>query len=120
MQIKLNVYVSNKNDEKEAKDINCSFKKRISCVISLHSYQVSVDKVGALQVDHPLTNIHTHCQQVVLWKTAFFTPQELCQAAVLHELKYQIQRWALSDHSKQLYQFRMRQFPVEKAHDRAI
>lgn len=49
-----------------------------------------MDEVGGLQVGHPLTHIQTHLQQDLLGETAFSGTQEVCQAAVLHEFKYQI------------------------------
>lgn len=72
-----------------------------------------MDEVGAIQVGHPLTHIQTHPQQDLLGETAFPGTQKVCQAAVLHEFKHQVDGRALSDHTMQLDQLIVGQFPVE-------
>lgn len=78
----------------------------------LPDYQISVEEVGALQVGHPLADVHAHVQQCLLRQAAFPGPQVVGEAAVLHELEHQAQGGTLAAHSVELNQLVVRQLPV--------
>lgn len=78
----------------------------------LSDYQISVEEVGALQVGHPLADVHAHVQQHLLRQAAFPGPQVVGEAAILHELEHQAQGRTLAAHRVELNQLVVRQLPV--------
>ncbi len=75
------------------------------------THQVSVDETVCLQVLHPLTDVLTHGQKPRLLQSPAPLPQEVQQAAVLHELGHNQQGALLQANTIQLHQFGVAQSP---------
>lgn len=65
-------------------------------------YQVSVDKAVSLQVLHSLTYILAHSEQDVFTQNSPFLSQVIEKAAMLHELRHDVNRPLLCAHTIQL------------------
>lgn len=81
------------------------------------SYQISVDEAVGLQVLHALTDVQADTQQGPQAEAAPPLPEEVEQAAVLHELCDDVNGLLLAAHSIQLHQLRVGQFPGETGHE---
>lgn len=75
------------------------------------SYQISVDEAVGLQVLHALADVQADTQQGPQTEAAPPLPEEVQQAAVLHELCDDVNGLLLAADSIQLHQFTVRQFP---------
>ena len=78
---------------------------------AVNTHQVSVDEAVGLQVLHPLTDVLAHGQKPRLLQGPAPLPQEVQQAAVLHELGHDQQGALLQANTVQLHQFRVAQPP---------
>lgn len=85
----------------------------------VETHQVSVDETVGLQVLHPLTDVLTHGQKPRPFYSPAPLPQDVQQAAVLHELGHDQQGALLQTHPVQLNQFRVAQPPGQQAHKTA-
>lgn len=72
------------------------------------SYQISVDEAVALQVLHALADVQADTQQGPQTEAAPPLPEEVQEAAVLHELCDDVDGPLLAAHSIQLHKFRVR------------
>lgn len=72
-----------------------------------------MDEAVGFQVCHALADIQTDTQQAPLVKAAPPLPEVVQQAALLHELRDNVDWPLLAAHPIQLYQFGVGQFPGE-------
>lgn len=70
-----------------------------------------MDETALLQVLQPLTDVLAHGQKPRLLQSAAPLPQQVQQAAVLHELGHDQQGALLQADPVQLHQFRVAQLP---------
>lgn len=75
------------------------------------THQVSVDEAVCFQVLHALTDILTHGQKPRLLQGPASLPQEVHEAAVVHELGHDQQGALLQANAVQLHQFGVAQPP---------
>lgn len=72
-----------------------------------------MDEAVGLKVLHTLADVQADTQQEPQAEAAPALPEEVQQAAVLHELCDDVNGLLLAAHSIQLHQLRVRQFPGE-------
>lgn len=78
-------------------------------------YQVSVDEAVGLQVLHPLADVQAHTEQGALAEGSSPLPQVVHQAALLHELRDDVDGLLPAADAIQLHQLGVGKIPADSA-----